>query len=302
MALWGKTDTLASTPKFVARTALFNSASASVVNATTDTINLLASNTGFSTGDAVLYSIAGGTVIGGLTNATTYYVRVVDAGTIELYTTYAQSIAAPAVTGRVNITGLGVGVQSLQRTPLIPNTFADHEYNGSTIVFVDSAEASSTASRAKGIKNAGWWAYRTWTNADGSVAQRAECLVALTSSDTTLAPATTGDQADDAIAVDLAITISTQPANASVTNPAAATFTIVATANTAMALNYQWQKAESTATTTWTNVTGATSASYTTGATAVAAGPGATNGDLYRCIVSVASISVTSNSATLTVA
>lgn len=304
MALWGKLDTLASTPKNIARKALFNSASASIVDATANTINLLPSNTGFSTGDAVLYSINGGTVIAGLVDATTYYARVVAAGVIELYATYAQSIAAPAVTGRLDITGLGVGVQSLQRTPLIPNPFAAHTSNGSTIVFVDSAEATTTGSRAKGIRGPGWWSYRTWTNADGSVAQHSECLIAMGGGDPNLAPSITGEQADDAVVVDLVITIGTQPANVSVTAPALATFTVAATANSDNALTYQWQKAESTANTVYADVTGATSASYTTGVTAVTAGPGATNGDKYRVVVSVAGtgVSLTSNAVTLTVA
>lgn len=101
MALWGKTDALASTPKYVARKAFFDS---TAVNTTAETINIIGSNTGFATGDAVAYSINGGTVIGGLVDGTTYFVRVVGAALIELYNTYANATAASGTTGRLNIT------------------------------------------------------------------------------------------------------------------------------------------------------------------------------------------------------
>ena len=201
MALWGKTDTVAAAPKWVARKATFNSASATVVNATDNNINLIPSNTGFNTGDEVNYSIAGGTVIGGLVDATTYYTRVVDAGVVELYDTYAHAIVAePTKTGRLDISGLGVGSQTLQRTGA-SNAFGDHNWNGTALVFVDADEAKVTATRAKGIKNAGWWLYRTWTNEDTSVAQYAECLVAMQGADVDLVAGTTGDR-EDAITVD----------------------------------------------------------------------------------------------------
>ena len=301
MALWGKTDTLASSPKWVARKATFNSASTSVVNATDNTINLIPSNTGFNTGDEVYYSINGGTVIGGLTDATTYYVRVVGAGIIELYDTYAHAIAAePTKTGRLDISGVGVGSQTLQRTGA-SNPFGDHIYNGTALVFADVNEVQQAETRAKGIKTPGWWLYRTGTNAsDSSVYHHAECLIALGGQSDKL-QATTGDR-EDAITIDGTITISAQPTSTSVPTPTTATFTVTASIAGAGTLAYQWQKQESTESgTTWTNV-GTNSNSYTTGATAVAPGSGATNGDKYRVIVSATgSTSVTSSVAVLTV-
>lgn len=80
--------------------------------------------------------------------------------------------------------------------------------------------------------------------------------------------------------------ITTQPANASVTPGQTATFTVVATGT---APTFQWQRGT-------TNIAGATSASYTTPAT-VAGDDGAT----FRVIVTNAAGSVTSNAATLTV-
>jgi hypothetical protein len=316
MALWGKSDNLASTPKYIARIAAFNSAAAptGAVDATANTINILNSGTGFSTGDAVLYTInVGGTAIGGLTTATTYFVRNVAAGVIELYDTFANATATPpTTTGRVDISSAGVGTHTIQRTPLVANTVSDHDYNGRAIIFVDLNEAQRPENRAKGLNNVGWWSYRQVTNADGSIQNLSECLVAMSSTRDTVdatasnTQANTGDQADDSIVVDGTITIDTQPVAISRVAPATGSFTVAATIAGAGTLTYQWQVAESTAPTTWTNVSrgsGGTTATYTTGVTAVAASPtGDTNGDRYRCVVSATgSTSVTSSVAVLTV-
>ena len=298
MALFGITDSLASAPKYVARKALFDSATA--VTAADDTISLVNSNTGFNTGDAVYYSINGGTVIGGLSDATTYFVRVTAAGVIKLYDTYANAIATGSTTGLVAISGVGAGTQTLQLTGA-SNAFGDHNYNGSALVFVDAAEARATETRAKGIKNAGWWLYRTWTNADSSVAKRAECLIALNDASAALDPDTTGDR-EDTIAADLVITIGTQPANITKTAPATATFTVVATVNSTEVLSYQWQVQQEGAG-AWADISGATLAAYTTGATATGDGAGATDGDKYRVVITAGTsgVQATSDAATLTV-
>ncbi|MGH9737312.1 MAG: pyrrolo-quinoline quinone [Candidatus Acidiferrales bacterium] len=81
--------------------------------------------------------------------------------------------------------------------------------------------------------------------------------------------------------------ITSQPANQSVALGQTATFTVVATGT--VPLSYQWQKGSA-------NISGATSASYTTPATAAA-----DNGTMYRVVVSNSAGSVTSDSATLTV-
>ena len=235
MALWGKTDALASAPKYITRKAYFDS---TAVSTTAETINIISSNTGFATGDAVLYSINGGTVIGGLTNATTYFVRVVGAALIELYDTYAHAIAIGATTGRLNISGAGVGTHILQRTQA-GNAFGDHNYNGRQIIFVDAAEARVTANRARGLNSPGWWSYLSYTDVDSSVRHKTELLIAIQGLDAL--PGNTGDASDDAIAADLLITIGTQPSNQSKTAPAAATFTVVATINGAGPLSYLWQ-------------------------------------------------------------
>lgn len=89
-------------------------------------------------------------------------------------------------------------------------------------------------------------------------------------------------------AVPVAPTITTQPASATVIVGQTATFTVVATGTAP--LSYQWQKNQ-------TNISGATSASYTTPATS-----SSDNGSTFDVIVSNAvSPSATSNKATLTV-
>lgn len=233
MALWGKTDALASAPKFIARKALFDSGE---VNTTDNTLDILNSYTGFATGDAVLYSINGGTVIGGLTDATVYFVRVVDAGVIELYDTYAHAIDTAATTGRLDITGEGVGMHILQRT-LAANAFGDHVYNGRQIVFVDAQEALVEANKAKGITGAGWWSYITYTDAQSNTRHKAEWLVAMA------VEAVDSGDAEDTVAVDLVITIGTQPASQEITSGDDVTLTVAATINGAVPLTYQWYDA-----------------------------------------------------------
>jgi hypothetical protein len=81
--------------------------------------------------------------------------------------------------------------------------------------------------------------------------------------------------------------ITTQPANQAVTVGEMATFSVVAAGTAPLA--YQWQKND-------TNISGATSASYTTPATA-----SSDNGSTFRVMVTNSAGSATSNNATLTV-
>ena len=82
-------------------------------------------------------------------------------------------------------------------------------------------------------------------------------------------------------------TITTQPASQTVTAGQTATFSVVATGTAP--LNYQWQK-------NGTNISGATSASYTTAATT-----SADSGSTFDVVVNNSAGSVTSTAATLTV-
>jgi len=85
----------------------------------------------------------------------------------------------------------------------------------------------------------------------------------------------------------VAPTITSQPANASVTVGQTAAFSVTATGTAP--LSYQWQK-------NGANISGAASSSYTTPAATTA-----DNGSTFRCVVSNSVGSATSNSATLTV-
>ncbi|HXJ17020.1 MAG TPA: immunoglobulin domain-containing protein, partial [Candidatus Polarisedimenticolia bacterium] len=85
----------------------------------------------------------------------------------------------------------------------------------------------------------------------------------------------------------VAPTITSHPSNQTVTAGQTATFTVVATGTAP--LSYQWQKGT-------TNISGATSASYTTPATTTS-----DSGSTFRVVVSNSAGSVTSNAATLTV-
>jgi hypothetical protein len=85
----------------------------------------------------------------------------------------------------------------------------------------------------------------------------------------------------------VAPTITTQPSDQTVTEGQTATFTVVATGTAP--LSYQWQKGA-------TNISGATSANYTTPATVLG-----DSGSTYRVVVSNSVGNATSNSATLTV-
>lgn len=74
------------------------------VNTTTDIITYTSHP--FVTGDAVIYSNAGGTSITGLTSGSTYYVYKLTANTFKLYDTYANSLLGGA-TGLKDLTGTG---------------------------------------------------------------------------------------------------------------------------------------------------------------------------------------------------
>lgn len=158
---------------------------------------------------------------------------------------------------------------------------------------VSASEEAVTANKAKGMQHAGWVVTRTYTDAQGNVRNKTETLVA--------AGSMTSDASDDSTVADLAITISAHPQNASVTAPAAATFSVTATINSALPLSYQWQVQQEGAG-AWTSIEGATSASYTTGATATGDAAGATDGDKYRVVITATGATATSNAATLTVA
>ena len=89
------------------------------------------------------------------------------------------------------------------------------------------------------------------------------------------------------------LSITTQPSSQSVTEGNPAAFSVTATGSGT--LNYQWQQSTNNGS-TWTDISGATSATYTIENTTTGM-----NGYQYRCAVTGNGSSVTSNAATLTV-
>jgi hypothetical protein len=305
MALWGKLDTLAASPKYITRKAYFF---ASAVNITNNTIDLRSSNTDFAVGDGVVYNSNGGSAITGLTSGNTYYIAgTADSGIFKLSDTEAH---AKAGTDFIDFSGQGNDAQFLQRNAEGNESTAagngDHINNGSDLYFVDVDEAQQAENRARGLKNPGWWLYRSWTNADGSVQHRAECLIALGGQSDKL-QATTGDQAfDDANVIDATTSITVQPTDATAAANAAvsALFTVTSTATGAYsALTYQWQQKLGGV---WTNIT---SGAVWTGATTNTLGITANHlavgdtGMKFRviCGTNTANTNAISNEVTLTV-
>lgn len=160
------------------------------------------------------------------------------------------------------------------------------------VFFVDATEAASSANRAKGIKTPGWVRVKTHTDAQGQQRYKTEVLVAMT-----VTAASAGDAADDVTIGDANFAITTQPANASVTSPAATSFTVVA----AGAGTYQWQVKVGTA--QYANVTNAGVYSGATTATLAISDSTGLNGNKYRVVIlnAAGNTTVTSKAATLTV-
>lgn len=93
--------------------------------------------------------------------------------------------------------------------------------------------------------------------------------------------------------VKYAPTITTQPTSQTVTEGGTATFTVVTSGTEP--LSYQWQQSTDSGQ-SWTDIGGATDATYTTGATTTSM-----NGYQYRCVVSNSAGSITSDAVSLTV-
>jgi hypothetical protein len=156
--------------------------------------------------------------------------------------------------------------------------------------FVDVEEAGVAANQAKGLDTGGWNLYTTYTDAHGNTRHRAENLVAMR-----VTNAEAGD--NDVLPPAPVITIGTQPAATTVADGATATFTVAATVTQGATATYQWQKSDD-AGANWADISGATSASYTTGVLTNADD----DQDEYRVVVSVTGgADVTSDAAVLTV-
>ena len=153
---------------------------------------------------------------------------------------------------------------------------------------VSVIEATQAVNIAKGINTPGWVKYTTYTDAQGTVRNKSEVLVAMSTM--------TDDSTTDTLAPELTITV--QPANDTAVAGETAVFSVTATRTGTGTITYQWQKAEAGTPTVFANIVGATSASYST----AILDDVTDNGDKYRVIVSVPGAdSKTSTVATLTV-
>lgn len=269
MALWGNTDNFAGRPKYTypGKASVDVTATPIASNQITITRNKM------QTGDALIYT-AVGTAITGLTSGNTYYVIRIDSNTIKLASSLANANNGTALT-----ISAGAGVQ---------------QFVNANIFFVDETEAQLKDNHDKGICGAGWWKWITYSDSNGDTRYKAELLIAM---DVTAANA--GDAADDAVVPDAEsyATITAQP-TVLVFTPTAPATQVIGTGMTvsvtgAGSATYQWQQY----TTKWTNISGATSATYTTPATV------AGTSTRYRCIVGTSgtgSATVTSSAITVT--
>ena len=291
MAQWGDTDTLADAPKHLTPSVSFDATDAGVVVLADDKI--VVADHGFKSGDRVTYT-SGAADITGLTSGTMYYVIRSSETEIKLAATHAHAIAGTPV---IALTGQGGGTDTLQETP--HNDSADE----STVVFVDTTEASQAANKAKGLGTPGWNSYRTYTTGDGRTRHIAESLVSM--------KRTVGDAGDlgitgtsteeDVFVLDRTITIDTQPLAADaivdIAGTASMTLSVAATADPAQAVTFQWEFS-SDAGTTYANVAlASTAATLVVDSTEVEY----VAGNLFRCVVSTqGAVDVTSNAVTLT--
>ena len=134
----------------------------------------------------------------------------------------------------------------------------------------------------------------TWSSNDSTVATVDESgkVTAVAPGEATIT-VTTADgnhAATCTVTVHTATTITTQPQSVSVTEGQSATFSVTATGDN---LRYQWQLYSGNS---WSDITGATNASYTIDRTTTAM-----SGNQYRCIVTGDGGETTSSAATLTV-
>lgn len=136
--------------------------------------------------------------------------------------------------------------ENLDKAALALGCAYSSEYD---ILFVSEAEAQLTVNKARGIIGPGYWAYLTYTDADGNTRHKSELIVALANADGT------ETQSDDTVLADLDSTISigTQPADQTEAEGDPAAFTVAATA-TSGSVVYLWQR-KSGASGRWTNIT-----------------------------------------------
>jgi hypothetical protein len=184
------------------------------------------------------------------------------------------------------------------------NTNKSHDKDNA--VFVDLSEAGVTANRAKGLKTPGWNLYHTYTDQNSVTRHKAESLVVMkvSAADAGDLGVTGNTAVEDAIVADFAVTISTQPQDATANTGDPATFTVVATSNDPNAvITYQWET-DVDGGTDWADCSGNNFVGATTDTLEVQDSTGLDD-DTFRVVVTatngVETVIVNSDAATLTV-
>lgn len=213
-------------------------------------------------------------------------------------TSYGLRVRPKDAAGNVAVTPLSA-TQSTSSAGTAPNITA--QPTGQSVVAGSTATFSVTATgtsltyqwrrNGSNISGAVSSSYTTpATTVTGGTANNGDVYSVVVTGDT--APAATSSNATLTVsAAGVAPSVTTNPSAQTVTAGATATFTAAATGTPTPTV--QWQR-------NGTNISGATSTSYTTPATTVSGGT-ANNGDTYRAVFTNASGSATTTSATLTV-
>ena len=165
-----------------------------------------------------------------------------------------------------------------------------------TILYIDETEAALAQNKNRGLNAPGWWSYFSYNDSSGNTRHKAEQIVFIANGEANAQET----QADDTIASDAVatVTIGTQPASASVAATNTQAFTVAATKTGGGSITYQWQISTDGGDNFTDIAASATSATYTTPATAAG-----DNGNQYRVKVNTTkgAPEKVSNAATLTV-
>lgn len=223
MALWGTADALFSpgtvTVDYTAKTITGSGTSFTAAGISTGTIISIGAGSTF-----------GSAVISGITSATLI------------------SIATTQYLSGASISGIGY---TLSQRPIY--TLEDSNYGnggagaGATIASiygVDIYETGAVAATQYAVTHAGWVGIKTYMGSEGEMRVKTETLVAFSGISTNVGPTygAEGDAVDDAIFPDRLITITSQPSNRTgILTTANTTFAVVASADPAASLSFQWQ-------------------------------------------------------------
>jgi hypothetical protein len=204
MALWGNRDSFSITGTSVS---VVNGSPTVTSNGATDTTFL----TDFQEGDTIV-----------ITGVKYKIFKINSATVLTLVVNFAGSTATVLNT---NLKGADIPKYILQQ---------DLQY----VFFLDQVEAQQEENIVKGLNEPGWWFYKTYTDAQGQVRNKAEHLVAFS-----VLPAVSSDAADDATVVDGTITITSQGSNRTIAAGLPTTFVVAATLVGGTTLSYKWQTA-----------------------------------------------------------